>query len=76
MQEKSMNNCIPWSEKYRPKTFQQTILDPINRNIFESIIERKQFPNILFYGPPGVGKTTSAINIIQLYHHIITKQSL
>ena len=79
MQEKSMNNCIPWSEKYRPKTFQQTILDPINRNIFESIIERKQFPNILFYGPPGVGKTTSAINIIQLYqqkYHRVNKETV
>ena len=63
MQDKSMNNCIPWSEKYRPKSFQQTILDPVNRSIFENIIERKQFPNILFYGPPGVGKTTSAINL-------------
>jgi replication factor C subunit 3/5 len=58
---------IPWSEKYRPKTFESTILEPINRKIFENIITEKRFPNILFYGQPGVGKTTSAINLIHMY---------
>jgi|TARA_B110000093_G_C12970889_1_gene412399 DNA polymerase III delta prime subunit len=67
MQKNIVKNCIPWSEKYRPIGFQETILDPINRSIFENIIERKQFPNILLYGPPGVGKTTSAINLIKAY---------
>lgn len=58
---------IPWSEKYRPTTFEHTILEPINRSIFENIINKQRFPNILLYGQPGVGKTTSAINLINMY---------
>ena len=60
-------HTIPWCEKYRPTQFQQIIMEPINRTIFENIIETKTFPNLLFYGPPGVGKTTSADNLINTY---------
>lgn len=66
-QPQKVNDSIPWSEKYRPTTFEHTILEPVNRRIFETIIEHKKFPHLLFYGPPGVGKTTSAINLIHLY---------
>jgi len=57
----------PWSEKYRPSEFQQIVLDPLNRKIFENIIKKKKFPHMLFYGPPGAGKTTSADNLIRAY---------
>ena len=60
-------HTIPWCEKYRPTQFQQIIMEPINRTIFENIIETQTFPNLLFYGPPGVGKTTSADNLIYAY---------
>ena len=76
MSQKPKNNdSIPWSEKYRPTTFEHTILEPINRRIFETIIEHKKFPHILLYGPPGVGKTTSAINLIQLYQTRHTRRN-
>jgi replication factor C subunit 3/5 len=60
-------NDIPWVEKYRPTHFDNIVLDPINRQLFEKIIQKKQFPNLLFYGPPGTGKTTTIINLIQQY---------
>jgi replication factor C subunit 3/5 len=58
---------IPWVEKYRPTHFDNIVLDPINRQLFEKIIQKNQFPNLLFYGPPGTGKTTTIINLIQQY---------
>jgi DNA polymerase III delta prime subunit len=65
----------PWSEKYRPSVFNNIVLDPINRKIFENILEKKKFPHMLFYGPPGAGKTTSADNLIREYQSIYSKQN-
>ena len=62
-----MEQTIPWVEKYRPTTFNNIVLDPINRAIFENILEKNYFPNVLFYGPPGTGKTTTIINLINKY---------
>jgi DNA polymerase III delta prime subunit len=59
-----MNNTIPWVEKYRPDQFGKIVLDPLNRKIFENILDHKYFPNLLLYGPPGTGKTTTIINLI------------
>lgn len=64
---------IPWVEKYRPTHFDNIVLDPINRTLFEKIIEKNQFPNLLFYGPPGTGKTTTIINLIQQYQKTYSK---
>ena len=62
-----VNNSTPWVEKYRPSTFNDIVLDDINKKIIESIIENQYFPNLLFYGPPGTGKTTTIINMINAY---------
>ena len=57
----------PWIEKYRPKSFDNIVLDPMNRQIFENIIKQNNIPNLIFYGPPGTGKTTTIINLINKY---------
>lgn len=62
-----MNSFTPWVEKYRPSTFNDIVLDPLNKKILENIIKNEYFPNLLFYGPPGTGKTTSVINLIKAY---------
>lgn len=56
----------PLADKIRPTKLedivgQQHILG--KNKILRRIIESKQIPNMIFYGPPGVGKTTVA-NII------------
>jgi Holliday junction DNA helicase RuvB len=61
------NNGFVWTEKYRPKQFEDIILDPFNKIILKNIIETSYFPNLLFYGPPGLGKTTLA--------HLIAKET-
>jgi replication factor C subunit 3/5 len=62
-----MAENIPWVEKYRPNNFESIVLDPMNRQIFENILETHYFPNLMFYGPPGTGKTTTVINLINEY---------
>ena len=62
-----MTSFTPWVEKYRPNTFDEIVLDPLNKKILENIIKEKYFPNLLFYGPPGTGKTTSIINLIKSF---------
>ena len=61
------NDNIPLIEKYRPTNFDDIILDPLNRKLFENIINNSYFPNLLFYGPPGTGKTSTIINLINEY---------
>jgi replication factor C subunit 3/5 len=74
-QKKTIQNSIPWTEKYRPVDFCNIILDPINRTIFNNIIDHNIFPNLIIYGPPGTGKTTSVTNLIHSYQRKYSKQS-
>jgi replication factor C subunit 3/5 len=62
-----VNNHIPWVEKYRPSNFNDIVLSDINKTIFENILKDNYFPNLLFFGPPGTGKTTTIINLINAY---------
>ena len=55
---------IPWVEKYRPSRTNEVVLDPLNRELFQNILDKNYFPNLLIYGPPGSGKTTIIQNII------------
>jgi replication factor C subunit 3/5 len=57
----------PFVEKFRPTHIDNIVLDPLNRQIMQNIIASNHFPNLLFFGPPGTGKTTTIINLINLY---------
>ena len=63
-----MENTFPWVEKYRPNSFDNIVLGPINQSIFNNVLQTNYFPNMLFYGPPGTGKTTTIINLIDSYY--------
>ena len=58
------SNGYVWVEKYRPNNFEEIVLDPLNKQILTNIIDTNYFPNLLFFGPPGIGKTTTIINLI------------
>jgi len=69
------NSGIPLMEAYRPKHFDDIVLDPLNKQILKNIIETSYFPNLLFYGPPGTGKTTTIINLINAYQDKLNKKN-
>lgn len=60
-------STIPWVEKYRPVQFDSIVLDPMNQQLFKNILSKNYFPNLLFYGSPGTGKTTTIMNLINEY---------
>src|SRR3989344_4897333 len=57
-----------WTEKYRPKNFEDiTGQESIVKRI-RAMAERKDLPHLLFTGPPGSGKTSLSLVIAkQLY---------
>jgi DNA polymerase III delta prime subunit len=66
---------IPWVEKYRPTEFDNIILDNFNKKILENILKKKYFPNMIFHGPPGTGKTTTIINLINRFNNICNEKT-
>lgn len=60
-----VNNSKPWVEKYRPNILNDIVLDKTNKNILNNILKMNYLPNILLHGPPGTGKTTTIINLIE-----------
>ena len=50
----------PLSELFRPMSPEELILDDEVIRRFEAMLEHKTPVNMLFYGPPGSGKTSAA----------------
>ena len=68
---------IPWIEKYRPTNFDDIVLDDTNKTILNNILKSSFVPNLLFFGPPGTGKTTTIINFIKnIKRTIILKEKI
>lgn len=52
---------LPWTEKYRPKRLSDVIGQKLIVGRLRSFVERGNFPNMIFAGSPGVGKTACAV---------------
>ncbi len=52
-----------WAEKYRPKTFDEIINQEHVIGRVKAFVEEKNIPHLLFAGPAGTGKTTTALVI-------------
>ncbi|MCS7123189.1 MAG: replication factor C small subunit [Candidatus Aenigmarchaeota archaeon] len=50
-----------WTEKYRPKNFDEIINQENIVERIEAFVRSKNIPHMIFSGPPGCGKTTLAI---------------
>lgn len=51
----------PWTEKYRPSNLSDVIGQEAIVDKLKAFVKAKSFPSMIFGGPAGVGKTTSAI---------------
>ncbi|MHA1912829.1 MAG: replication factor C small subunit [Promethearchaeota archaeon] len=62
-----MNKEIPWVEKYRPKTFNDIVSQSIAINRLKEFIKTPNMPHMIFAGPAGTGKTSTALIIASSY---------
>ncbi len=54
-------NTFPWTEKYRPKILDDVVGQKHIIPRLKKYIEKRSLPNMLFAGPPGIGKTCCAV---------------
>jgi len=54
-----------WEQKYRPfDNINDIILNPEHQLFFNGIIKENRIPNMILYGPPGLGKTTTVLTLV------------
>lgn len=58
-----MNEYVVWSERYRPKKLGEVINQKHAIERIKAFVDDKNLPNMIFAGPPGSGKTTTALAI-------------
>ncbi|NYZ76730.1 replication factor C small subunit [Candidatus Micrarchaeota archaeon] len=54
-------DILPWTEKYRPKKLADVTGQHDSVLSLKAFVKARNMPNLLFAGPPGVGKTTCAL---------------
>ncbi len=57
----NQSDYIPWVEKYRPQRLQDIVGQEIAVQRLQAYVNQKNIPHLLLAGPPGSGKTTSAL---------------
>ena len=55
----------PWVEKYRPRTLNQIVNQRGIINRLKQFVKDKSMPHLIFAGPAGTGKTTSALAMVR-----------
>jgi len=53
-----------WVEKYRPRKLEEFVISDKNLSYINSFKAKKEIPNLLFVGTPGLGKTSLAKIIV------------
>lgn len=60
----------PWVEKYRPNKLNDIVLSNENKDLINNMVKKDLYPNMIFYGSPGTGKTTTILCLIKEYQKI------
>ena len=55
----------PWVEKYRPQTLDDVVGQKHIVDRLKKYVDGESMPNLMFTGPAGVGKTTSALALVK-----------
>jgi len=76
--KENLNKDAPLAERMRPETLgefegQEQLLGP--GKILRQLIESDQVPSLIFWGPPGTGKTTLARIIANVTHSVFVSLS-
>ena len=61
-----MTDDFIWGLRYRPKHIDNLILPERIRKYLKNVIKGERLPNMLFTGPAGTGKTSSAIILAEM----------
>lgn len=64
---------IPWTEKYRPTTFNNIVSQNIAINNLREFVKNTNIPHLIFTGPAGTGKTSTALIIAR---HFLKEEEL
>jgi len=59
----TLNLETPWVEKYRPETFDDIVSQSIAINNLKEFVSSGNMPHMIFTGPAGTGKTSTALII-------------
>ncbi|MEW6722105.1 MAG: replication factor C small subunit [Candidatus Micrarchaeota archaeon] len=54
-------DILPWTEKYRPRKLDDVAGQKEVVSSLKAFVKARNMPNMLFSGPPGVGKTTCCL---------------
>jgi replication factor C small subunit len=55
----------PWVEKYRPQKLEDVVGQDHIIDLLKNYVDEKSMPNLMFTGPAGVGKTTTALALVK-----------
>lgn len=58
---------IPWVEKYRPQKFDEIVSQNIAINNIKEFVKTTDMPHMIFAGPAGTGKTSTALIIARTF---------
>ncbi|MFW9939579.1 MAG: AAA family ATPase [Candidatus Thorarchaeota archaeon] len=56
---------IPWVEKYRPRSFIDIVSQNLAINNIKEFVRNNNMPHMIFTGPAGTGKTSTALIIVK-----------
>ena len=59
----SLDLDTPWVEKYRPQNFEEIVSQNIAINNLKKFVKSGDMPHMIFSGPAGTGKTSTALII-------------
>lgn len=61
-------NTLPWIEKYRPSQMSGVLSHDHIKKSLRNFMDKKYFPHLLLYGPPGSGKTSIIMACVKEFY--------